>query len=512
MVITVLVDITKFAVSTPAVVGICLGGVVLLISVAAVSCFCYRGQQITRGNKKVRSPGSHIGSENRPLAFRKPVAVKSPNNSQQLTSVTAHHLKKSPSPTGAKTPPGSCPIGKSPSPLSATTPSTLTPTYETSSPQVSRKNSLISGCSRTAVINAFQEEGQRETVIRFQLENEVTHPAELMKSELLVASASAADQNVSGEIDTTKMDGSSDGGINKLGQLFFKVRHNVEKSTLNITVVRCQGLPARDSNVGSSDPYVKLQLLPDKHHKVKTRVLRRTLNPVYDEDFTFYGIGENQLQSLTLHFVVLSFDRYSRDDVIGEVLLPVNEALEEMTHSVDCNNTTADNGNHSGALLYRDIAPRSQKMRTHGRGELLVSLCYQPQASRLTAVVLKARNIPRMDMTGLADPYVKIYLVHNGQRVAKKKTHVKKRTLNPVFNESFVFDLPASATSLDNISLEFLVLDWDRVTKNERLDLKQVIGRLELGGAKSIGTALHHWNEVLNSPRRQIAEWHKLKD
>jgi hypothetical protein len=31
-----------------------------------------------------------------------------------------------------------------------------------------------------------------------------------------------------------------------------------------------------------------------------------------------------------------------------------------------------------------------------------VSLCYQPQASRLTAVVLKARNIPRMDMTGLA--------------------------------------------------------------------------------------------------------------
>lgn len=66
-----------------------------------------------------------------------------------------------------------------------------------------------------------------------------------------------------------------------------------------------------------------------------------------------------------------------------------------------------------------------------------------------------------------SDPYVKIYLVHNGQRVSKKKTHVKKRTLNPVFNESFVFDLPASATSLDNISLEFLVLDWDRVTKNE---------------------------------------------
>ena len=40
------------------------------------------------------------------------------------------------------------------------------------------------------------------------------------------------------------------------------------------------------------------------------------------------------------------------------------------------------------------------------------------------------------------DPYVKIYLLYNEQRIAKKKTHVKKRTLNPVFNESFVFDLP----------------------------------------------------------------------
>ena len=44
-----------------------------------------------------------------------------------------------------------------------------------------------------------------------------------------------------------------------------------------------------------SDPYVKLQLLPEKQHKVKTRVMRRTLNPVYDEDFTFYGVQFSQI-------------------------------------------------------------------------------------------------------------------------------------------------------------------------------------------------------------------------
>jgi Ca2+-dependent lipid-binding protein len=67
----------------------------------------------------------------------------------------------------------------------------------------------------------------------------------------------------------------------------------------------------------------------------------------------------------------------------------------------------------------------------------------------------------------ISDPYVKIYLLYNGQRISKKKTHVKKRTLNPVFNESFVFDLPRSEAGLGKVQLEFMLLDWDRVTKNE---------------------------------------------
>ncbi len=63
---------------------------------------------------------------------------------------------------------------------------------------------------------------------------------------------------------------------------------------------------------------------------------------------------------------------------------------------------------------------------------------------------------------------MKIYLLFHDQRISKKKTHVKKRTLNPVFNESFVFDLPhLGDDGLSHVSLEFMMLDWDRVTKNE---------------------------------------------
>jgi len=70
-------------------------------------------------------------------------------------------------------------------------------------------------------------------------------------------------------------------------------------------------------------------------NKVKTRVVRKTLNPVFDETFTFYGIDANQLTGISLHFVVLSFDRFSRDDVIGEVVYQ----LDEM--EVKCSNKSA---------------------------------------------------------------------------------------------------------------------------------------------------------------------------
>jgi len=115
-----------------------------------------------------------------------------------------------------------------------------------------------------------------------------------------------------------------------------------------------------------------------------------------------------------------------------------------------------------------------------------------------------------------SDPYVKVYLNYNGQRIAKKKTHIKKRTLNPVYNESFIFDLPSSSSNSDSlnsmpcgvlagVSLEMVVLAWDQMTKNE------VIGRLEIG-TNSGDEESSHWAEVISFPRKQIANWHELKD
>ena len=38
---------------------------------------------------------------------------------------------------------------------------------------------------------------------------------------------------------------------------------------------------------GTSDPYVKVYLLPDKNKKFETKVHRKTLEPIFNESFKF---------------------------------------------------------------------------------------------------------------------------------------------------------------------------------------------------------------------------------
>ncbi|XP_072849086.2 synaptotagmin-4 [Pogona vitticeps] len=279
---------------------------------------------------------------------------------------------------------------------------------------------------------------------------------------------------------------SSEEKQDKLGILFFSIEYNFEKKAFMVNIKEARGLPAMDEQSMTSDPYIKMTILPEKKHKVKTRVLRKTLDPAFDETFTFYGIPYSQVQDLSLHFMILSFDRFSRDDIIGEVLFPLSGI--ELSE---------------GRMLMNKEIIKKNVRKSLGRGELLISLCYQSTTNTLTVVVLKARHLPKADVSGFSDPYVKVNLYHAKKRISKKRTHVKKCTPNAVFNELFVFDIPCEG--LEEISIEFLVLDSERGTRNE------TIGRLTLG-ATAEGTAGEHWKEICEYPRRQIAKWHMLCD
>lgn len=75
----------------------------------------------------------------------------------------------------------------------------------------------------------------------------------------------------------------------KLGRIQFSVGYSFQDSTLTVKILKGQDLPAKDFS-GTSDPFVKLYLLPDKKHKLETKVKRKNLNPHWNETFLFEGV------------------------------------------------------------------------------------------------------------------------------------------------------------------------------------------------------------------------------
>ncbi|XP_069686774.1 synaptotagmin 1 isoform X2 [Periplaneta americana] len=269
----------------------------------------------------------------------------------------------------------------------------------------------------------------------------------------------------------------------KLGRLQYKLEYDFNANSLAVTVIQAEDLPALDMG-GTSDPYVKVYLLPDKKKKFETKVHRKTLSPVFNETFTFKNVPYADAMNKTLVFAIFDFDRFSKHDQIGEVKLPLCQ--------VDLAQTIED---------WREL----QSVEGEGGqlGDICFSLRYVPTAGKLTVVILEAKNLKKMDVGGLSDPYVKIALMQNGKRLKKKKTSIKKCTLNPYYNESFTFEVPFE--QIQKVNLMVTVVDYDRIGTSEP------IGKVVLGYNAS-GTELRHWSDMLASPRRPIAQWHTLKD
>lgn len=103
------------------------------------------------------------------------------------------------------------------------------------------------------------------------------------------------------------------------GRLSFVLKFDFDLEQLIVKIHKAQNLPAKDFS-GTSDPYVKIYLLPDRKTKHQTKVHRKTLNPVFDEVFLF-PVAYAELSSRKLHFSVYDFDRFSRHDLIGQVVV-----------------------------------------------------------------------------------------------------------------------------------------------------------------------------------------------
>eukprot|EP00075_Anas_platyrhynchos_P021898 XP_027311151.1 synaptotagmin-1 [Anas platyrhynchos] len=249
--------------------------------------------------------------------------------------------------------------------------------------------------------------------------------------------------------------------VEKLGKIQYSLDYDFQNNQLLVGIIQAAELPALDMG-GTSDPYVKVFLLPDKKKKYETKVHRKTLNPVFNEQFTF-KVPYSELGGKTLVMAVYDFDRFSKHDIIGEYKVAMN--------TVDFGHVTEE---------WRDLQS-AEKEEQEKLGDICFSLRYVPTAGKLTVVILEAKNLKKMDVGGLSGMCMKICLLK------------QKHKLSEVPFEQ-----------IQKVQIVVTVLDYDKIGKND------AIGKVFVG-YNSTGAELRHWSDMLANPRRPIAQWHTLQ-
>ncbi|XP_059573000.1 double C2-like domain-containing protein beta [Alligator mississippiensis] len=275
-----------------------------------------------------------------------------------------------------------------------------------------------------------------------------------------------------------------------LGTLDFSLLYDQENNALHCTINRAKGLKPMDHN-GLADPYVKLHLLPgaSKANKLRTKTLRNTLNPTWNETLTYYGITDEDMIRKTLRISVCDEDKFRHNEFIGETRIPLKKLKPNQTK------------NFNICLEKQLPIDKTEDKSLEERGRILISLKYSSQKQGLLVGIVRCAHLAAMDANGYSDPYVKTYLKPDEDKKSKHKTAVKKKTLNPEFNEEFCYEIKHG--DLAKKTLEVTVWDYDIGKSND------FIGGVVLG-INAKGERLKHWFDCLKNKDKKIERWHTL--
>eukprot|EP01041_Mallomonas_annulata_P008408 gene8408-17329_t len=137
-------------------------------------------------------------------------------------------------------------------------------------------------------------------------------------------------------------------------------------SLVKIRVERARDLPVMDRNLQGdeyTDSYVEIRLGESGEYQSRTQTCRKTLNPIWEEEFRFEIVDDSILQNTPVEFKIMDQDLYSSEQ-IGGVFVDLNPLIMRTA-----------NGSDNRDLVIQGWLPIYDTMRgVHGSLKIIIKL------------------------------------------------------------------------------------------------------------------------------------------
>uniref|UniRef100_A0A8C5H759 C2 domain-containing protein n=1 Tax=Gouania willdenowi TaxID=441366 RepID=A0A8C5H759_GOUWI len=191
----------------------------------------------------------------------------------------------------------------------------------------------------------------------------------------------------------------------------------------------------------------------------KSKVVFSSKDPAWEEGFSFF-VRNVRTEQLSLQV---------RKTQLGVLHLPLSRLLATSNMSLDQRFQLERSGANSQIKLkavlrvgaHTHTHTHTLAIRNHegSFGEIQLTVRYATLRKKLIVQVTACRNLFPCSENG-SDSYVRLYLLPDQTWINRKRTQVKRRTVNPVFNHKFEYDV-----SLEDATTRKL----DVAVKNNRM-------------------------------------------
>ncbi|XP_055906060.1 synaptotagmin-14 [Eupeodes corollae] len=296
----------------------------------------------------------------------------------------------------------------------------------------------------------------------------------------------------------------------KSGSIEISLLYDAPMRKMTVHVLQARGIPSRE-NGQQTHTQIRLLMLPNKKQKHKTKI-RSGESPQFMESFLLHRVNPEEVNSMGLRIRLYGCERMRKERLIGEAVVSfaaIDLELEtNLWLPLEPRNTSSIVGSSSDllSLARSDSAGSTTSMQHGGVPELLLGLAYNGITGRLTVEIVKGSHFRSLSMNKAPDTYVKLCLVSSiGQEISRAKTSTRRGQPNPLFKETFVFQV--ALFQLNDVTLMVSVYAKRNMKRNE------MVGWFSLGLNSSGPEEVAHWCDVREMAKGELlARWHVLVD